>query len=125
MVAKRRIREWGPLGRFRFVDSILTGNLQLQFGVLSLSLAKLLTTSCSSKVLRSFLNFILIKKACPRTCPREAWGAHMFLCFLGTYAVAQRGAKACPRGAKLFPFVPRAVLFAKQASPPKPLPPVF
>jgi hypothetical protein len=39
----RRIRERGPLGRFRYVSTILAGNLQSQFGILSLSLGQGLT----------------------------------------------------------------------------------
>jgi hypothetical protein len=36
----RRIREWGPLGRFRFVITILAGILKPQSSVLSLSLGQ-------------------------------------------------------------------------------------
>ena len=36
----RRIREWGPLGRFRYVVTILTGNLKLHSSVFTLSLGQ-------------------------------------------------------------------------------------
>jgi hypothetical protein len=36
----RRIREWGALGRFRFIVTILAGFLKPYFGVHSLSLGQ-------------------------------------------------------------------------------------
>jgi hypothetical protein len=53
-----RIREWGPLGRFRLAVTILAGNLQSQLNVLSLSLGQGLPRACP--------------RARPRARPREA-----------------------------------------------------
>jgi len=36
----RRIREWGPLGRYLYLGTILAGILKMQFSVLTLSLGQ-------------------------------------------------------------------------------------
>jgi hypothetical protein len=51
----RRIREWGPLGRHRFVVIILAGILEPQFNVLSLSLDQV---GCSHLLGEQWILFI-------------------------------------------------------------------
>ncbi len=77
----RRIREWGPLGRFRYLVTILAGNLKSHTGVRSLSLGQSLPPRLPSRSGGSKTACICFLSsfgcACLRARPREAGKAEV------------------------------------------------